>query len=64
MSVQNIRGEHTQKMFVNFEGEVEQFETLGFQPRMLDFHNQSHQMQMIDKYILNNSGKGGFISFW
>ncbi len=45
------------KMFVNFEGEVEQFETLGFQPRMLDFHNQNHQMQTIDKYILNNSGR-------
>ena len=34
MSVQNIRREHTQKMFVNFEGEVEQFETLGFQLRV------------------------------
>ena len=34
--------------YTNFEGEVEQFETLGFQPRMLDFHNQNHQMQAID----------------
>ena len=59
--MQNIQGEHTQKMFVNFQGEIEQFETLGFQLRMLDFHNQ---MQTIDKYILNNSGKDGFISFW
>ena len=31
---------------------------------MLDFYNQNHQMQTIDKYILNNSGKDGFISFW
>ncbi len=52
MSVQNIRGEHTQKMFVNFEGEVEQFETLGFQPRMLDFHkSQSESSDANDRQI-------------
>ena len=45
--MQNIRGEHTQKMFVNFEGEVEQFETLGFQPRMLDFHKSQSEIRII-----------------
>ena len=39
-----------------FWGGGEQFETLGFQLRVCWI--------FIDKYVLNNSGKDGFISFW
>ena len=37
MSVQNIRGEHTQKMFVNFEGEVNNLKLQDFSYEYVGF---------------------------
>jgi hypothetical protein len=54
-SCTEYRGAYT-KDVCKFWGGGEQFETLGFQLRVCWI--------FIDKYVLNNSGKDGFISFW